>query len=186
MEREPENLYMTGCKLYLDDHRGIYIPRDFVQGTKRECVSGVSDEDWAELLKGPPGGIYSGDKPNDNYWEIWDDVLNKAILDDGKQKWTLHQDGALFLIPLGLRWEVEMYTICTGWINSWRIIEPGGEDQPETFDSYEAAWDAIDEFLKEIDEAIKAGNRQTDEGYSWDDFRIVARDAHGQVHTAEE
>ena len=83
--------------LYLDDHRGIYIPRDFVQGTKRECMRGISDDD-IEILSDPE---------HEWYWETWDDVLNGGTVVDPVSGvvYRLYQDGALWLIPDGMEWD---------------------------------------------------------------------------------
>jgi hypothetical protein len=83
--------------LYLSDARGIYIPRDFAECTHRECVSGVSDEDWQVLLAGPE---------HEWYWEAWDGVCNSAALssDTGKQ-YSVHQDGDCWLVEKGAEYD---------------------------------------------------------------------------------
>lgn len=81
--------------LYLDDHRGIYIPRDFVLGTRPECISGAKPEDL-EILRDPN---------HEWYWEAWDSVCQNAILTDNLgTRYRLYQDGALWLIPEGSNW----------------------------------------------------------------------------------
>lgn len=84
---------LTNAKLYLSDARGIYIPRDFAQGTKRECVANVNDEDWQTLLAGPD---------HEWYWEAWETVLDRATLTDptSGEQFTLYQDGDLWLLPI--------------------------------------------------------------------------------------
>ena len=81
--------------LFLDDHRGTAIPRDFATTVYRSTVSGVSDEEWAALE----------DTECEWHWEAWDSVLGKAVITDSKGvKWSLYQDGALWLIPEGMEW----------------------------------------------------------------------------------
>ena len=79
--------------VFLDDHRGRYIPRDFAQVVDRTRVQGVSDEDYADLL----------DPESETYWDTWATVCDRAVLTgtDGVV-YTLYQDGALFLIPQGM------------------------------------------------------------------------------------
>lgn len=80
--------------LFLDDHRGIYIPRDFAQCVVRECVSGISDEDYTDLLN----------PESDTYWDTWQLVVDAAIVTDGI-RYRLYQDGDLWLIPEGMEWD---------------------------------------------------------------------------------
>lgn len=88
--------------LFLSDARGVYIPRDFVQSIKRECLTGVSPEDIAIL-----------ENPDDEYyWEAWGNVLDKAVVTDDKgQKYSVYQDGDCWLIPDGMEWsdKIEFY-----------------------------------------------------------------------------
>lgn len=80
--------------LFLDDHRGIYIPRDFAQSIKHEAVTGVDEEAWAILEAGPD---------HEFYWDVWAEVCDDAkVLDTEKGiTYTLWQDGPLWLIPEG-------------------------------------------------------------------------------------
>jgi hypothetical protein len=87
-------------ELFLSDAHGQYIPKVFAECVLREKVTGISDEDYTILETGPD---------HEWYWETWDDVLNRAVLtgDDGT-KYTLYQDGDLWLIPDGFtdeQWE---------------------------------------------------------------------------------
>lgn len=80
---------------WLDSARGVYIPRDFAD-IDHSAVTGVSDDDWAVLAEGPG---------HEFYWETWDDVLSNAVVTDNNGvKYTLHQDGDLWLIPEGMEW----------------------------------------------------------------------------------
>ena len=92
--------------LWLSDARGQYIPRDFAESFERSTrdthVSGVSAEDWAILEAGPD---------HEHHFETWDDVLRDAVLTgrDGT-KYTLHQDGDLWAVPVGMEWSDEQDT----------------------------------------------------------------------------
>ena len=85
--------------LWLDDHRGIYIPRDFANSfaNREKDVSGVDAEDWEILEAGPD---------HEHYWEAWDDVCDRAtVTDEHGVQYHVYQDGACWLIPLGMEWD---------------------------------------------------------------------------------
>jgi hypothetical protein len=86
--------------LWLDDHRGVYIPRDFANcfTDRAKFVQGVTDEQWAILEQGPDAEFY---------WDVWTEVLDNATVTDGKTVCRLYQDGALWLIPEGMEWSDE-------------------------------------------------------------------------------
>lgn len=90
--------------LWLDDHRGVYIPRDFANSfvDRSKHVSGVSEKDWQILEAGPD---------QESYWDVWTDVCDNAIVTDNKGvKFRLYQDGALWLIPDGMEYNDETDT----------------------------------------------------------------------------
>lgn len=73
-----------------------------------------------------------------------------------------------------MKWEVQQYTLCDGWTNTWSTTdERTGHDKPLVFDTEQDAQREINEFLGDIEAEIKAGDRAEDEGYSEDEFRIV-------------
>jgi|CXWL01.1.fsa_nt_gi hypothetical protein len=80
------------------------------------------------------------------------------------------------------RYEVQTFTLCDGWINTWSVSEQAGDDTfteiPETFPTCAEAQAALDEFLAEIQEEIASGQRAPDEGYDPEEFRIVPVTAH--------
>ncbi len=85
--------------LFLDDHRGIYIPRDFVESIVPEALSGVDPENIEILKEGPD---------HEWYWEAWEDVMSKAVVTDKAGfKYSIYQDGACWLIPDGMEWSDE-------------------------------------------------------------------------------
>ncbi len=76
-----------GIECLLDGARGIYIPQAFI-----ECYGdwkGITKENKAILETGPD---------HEHYWETWDEVLLDAYFINDNGKWTLHQDGDLFII----------------------------------------------------------------------------------------
>ena len=80
---------MQNISLLLSDARGIYIPRDFVEGFDLTKWQGITPED-AETLKNPD---------DEWYWEAWQNVLNSARYThtDGRV-FSLYQDGDLWAI----------------------------------------------------------------------------------------
>lgn len=86
------------AELYLSDARGVYIPQNFAEQTRRECVTGVSDADWQTLLSGPG---------NEWYWEAWQAVCDSAtVTNPGTgQQYRVYQDGDCWLIPVEWEWD---------------------------------------------------------------------------------
>lgn len=76
--------------------------------------------------------------------------------------------------PSPVAYEVRQNTHCQGWINTWFVMGEHGAMVPETFATAELASSALDAHLIEIDEEIASGERAADEGYSRDEFCIVA------------
>jgi len=74
-------------------------------------------------------------------------------------------------------YEVQTYTLCDGWLNTWTISEKVSRntytETLETFSTREQAQQALDEFLSDIQEEIAAGQRGVDEGYDRDDYRVA-------------
>ncbi len=103
--------------LFLDDHRGIYIPRDFAACVKRECVTGVDDDTWSTL-----------ENPDHEwYWEAWQDVCDRAIVTDEKgNTYNVYQDGACWLIPVGMEWDDR--TESHFWASPMRVTISNSDD----------------------------------------------------------
>jgi hypothetical protein len=78
---------MSGIKLLLDDHRGIYIPQNFADEFKLELFGGINADDIETLKAGPD---------HEWYWEAWQSVLDNATFQEDGHEWRLLQDGALF------------------------------------------------------------------------------------------
>lgn len=90
--------------LWLDDHRGMYIPRDFANSfaNRAAAVQGVDNETWAILENGPD---------DEWYWEAWDDVCGHAIITDGAGvQYRIYQDGDCWLVPVDMEWNDETGT----------------------------------------------------------------------------
>jgi hypothetical protein len=89
VNRKPEPI------LFLSDARGVYIPRDFAESIRRDCLTGASDEDMATLAAGPDG---------EWYWDAWTAVCDGATVTDPNTgiKYSIYQDGDCWLIPEGM------------------------------------------------------------------------------------
>jgi hypothetical protein len=102
VKKQPEPM------LWLNDSRGIYIPRDFALSfsDREKYVAGVTAEQWAILEKGPEGGLDSKEGGSENYWDVWTEVTDSAIVTDDKgNKYSVYQDGDCWLIPQGMEWD---------------------------------------------------------------------------------
>ena len=72
-----------------------------------------------------------------------------------------------------MSYEIQQYTLCDGWVNTWQLHHEDGTIEPETFATIDDAQAALGEFFTEIADEIAAGQRPADNGYDCDDFRIV-------------
>jgi hypothetical protein len=90
LEFADENL-PSDAELFLNDSRGIYLPRDFAESVRFELVTGINANDWDVLLAGPEHELY---------WDVWSDCLDDVVIDDGNRKFRLYQDGDLWLVPV--------------------------------------------------------------------------------------
>lgn len=88
-----DEIDLTDAELYANDSRGVYIPQFFAESVKRDCVEGVTEEQFKILLEGPNA---------EWYWETWDEVTNNAVLTDptNGKRFYLYQDGDLWMVPV--------------------------------------------------------------------------------------
>lgn len=116
--------------LFLSDARGVYIPRDFATSIKRECVTGVSPEDWAALEAGPE---------HEWYWETWESVCNHALVTDEQGNvFRVYQEGDCWLIPDGMEWNERRE--CFDWPEEEEdeeVVEPEDQDEGSLGDDIE-------------------------------------------------
>ena len=69
------------------------------------------------------------------------------------------------------KFEVQHYTLCDGWINTWSDYDEDGNEKPSTYDSFEDALNELDSFLDDEQEAFEEGNIESP--YDRDEFRIA-------------
>lgn len=79
---------MSGIRILVSDHHGIYVPQVFAEGF--DIVSwGLNEHDVSDIVGGPDNAEW--------YWEAWENVLNTAShTDEDGNIWHLYQDGDLF------------------------------------------------------------------------------------------
>lgn len=70
-------------------------------------------------------------------------------------------------------YEVQHFTLCDGWINTWTNIDDDGNDTPSVYETEEAAKKALDEYL--FDTFIAYMNGDLAEPYNHNEFRIMQR-----------
>jgi len=69
------------------------------------------------------------------------------------------------------QFEVQHYTLCDGWVNTWSTEDEGGTTAPTTFGSFEEALDCLDAFLEDEQMEFEEGNIESP--YDREEFRIV-------------
>lgn len=57
-----------------------------------------------------------------------------------------------------MTWEVQTFTICEGWINTWTVCKHGQEPTAQTFATREEAEAALAEFLDDLAFAASRGD----------------------------
>jgi|TARA_R110000824_G_scaffold20454_2_gene76969 hypothetical protein len=72
-----------------------------------------------------------------------------------------------------MKYEVQHETWFDGWINASTTQDADGNEIPLVFDTHAEAQADIDEYLGEITDQIKSGERKADEGYDLDEFRVA-------------
>jgi hypothetical protein len=84
--------------LFLSDARGVYIPRDFINEIRPECLTGIADDVADALRAGPDHGWY---------WEAWTQVESSAVVTDPSTgtRYSVYQNGDCWLIPHGMEWD---------------------------------------------------------------------------------
>lgn len=88
-EECPE-MWRGNWAVLVDSHHGIYCPQIAAQSLAQARTEGVSREDLAALIEGPE---------HKDYWEIWEDVLNNCVILDEGERFTIVQDGDVFIVP---------------------------------------------------------------------------------------
>lgn len=72
-----------------------------------------------------------------------------------------------------VKYEVQMIACDGTWLNTWFVHHKDGTCEPEAFDSFLQGWEAVLEFIADINDEIACGQRGADEGYSVEEFRVM-------------
>lgn len=75
----------------VDGAAGIYVPFKFANNFDWSKWRGITQEQQQILLKGPN---------YEDYWAVWDEVLQSAWFENDEGCWILDQDGDLFAYKL--------------------------------------------------------------------------------------
>jgi hypothetical protein len=70
-----------------------------------------------------------------------------------------------------MTFEIQHFTLCNGWVNTWTIENEDGTTQLEYFDSIIDAQESLNEFLEDEHQAYVMG--LTDSPFKEEEFRIV-------------
>lgn len=86
---------MKAIELLLDSGRGVYIPQNFAQ----DCLGYPSDsENGWEFSEDAALVLLKGPDDNEEYWEAWESMLDRAIFKLAGGTWRLYQDGDLWAV----------------------------------------------------------------------------------------
>ena len=88
--------FPDGSELIVSDHHGQYIPQVFAQRYRDVTYPAASyeltDEDWDILLYGGP--------EHENYWDVWDDIVQYCVLNIEGREYSIYQDQDVWAIPV--------------------------------------------------------------------------------------
>lgn len=86
---------MKAIELLLDSGRGVYIPQNFAQ----DCLGYPSDsENGWEFSEDAALVLLKGPDDNEEYWEAWESMLDRAVFKLEGGTWRLYQDGDLWAV----------------------------------------------------------------------------------------
>lgn len=89
--------------LFCDSVSGVFIPQRFANEIDRQYVKGISSE-YLDFLANA-----DLNDPDDleNYWQVWDKVLQQCTIEKDGDCWALFQDGYLWLLDYNRMTEEE-------------------------------------------------------------------------------
>jgi len=81
---------LDAVECLLSDARGQYIPRDFIANFDI-TQWGIDPESWA-------ANTCAAGPDEDEYWDAWAEICDKAEYKEGEHVWRLYQDGDLWAL----------------------------------------------------------------------------------------
>ena len=89
-----EFTFVDDAILMADDHHGQYQAQYFAECIKRDCVEGVTDDQWDQLAEGPE---------DEYHWDLWAMIETNAIVTDPDTgvRYYIYHDGPIWLVPVG-------------------------------------------------------------------------------------
>ena len=86
---------MDNVILFLDESRGVYIPKKFAQIIDTDCIIDYPRfKDYFEVLK----EVEPYGEDSTEYWDCWQSILDNMQIKDNDKVYSLYQDGDLFLV----------------------------------------------------------------------------------------
>jgi len=70
-----------------------------------------------------------------------------------------------------VKYEVQEFTLCDGWINNWSFTDDDGQTKQSLFDTRESAEWALIDFIEDCNTEVEEGNMPDAPEYS--DYKIV-------------
>ena len=70
-----------------------------------------------------------------------------------------------------MKYEIQTFTLCDGWVNTWTNYDENDNEIPSTYDTYSHAQSDLHAYLKDELREYQSGN--IDSPSDVDDFRIV-------------
>lgn len=75
-----------------------------------------------------------------------------------------------------MKYEVQHYTLCDGWVNTWLETTDDGKEVPCVYATREEAQAELDEYLEDVADQIACGERDKNCGYDPSEYRIVEKE----------
>jgi hypothetical protein len=70
-----------------------------------------------------------------------------------------------------MKYEIQTFTLCDGWVNTWTHYDENDNEIPSTYDAYSHAQSDLHTYLKDELREYQSGNIESPSDVN--DFRIV-------------
>ena len=91
---EREFTFEDDAILMVDDHHGVYQAQYFAGCIRKDCVKGVTDDEWDQLAEGPD---------DENHWDLWSEIEANAVITEPTTgvEYIIYSNGPIWLVPVG-------------------------------------------------------------------------------------